>query len=104
MRLREAIGEPATLEMLAEECVELAHAALKLARVERGENPTPKPKEQCIDAMHEELVDVLICIGEVMGADWYSIERFTVKENTKYQRMVERLGAAMNGSKGVSDQ
>lgn len=35
-------GEPALLEQLAEECSELAQAALKLARLERGENPTPK--------------------------------------------------------------
>lgn len=101
MRLREVIGEPATLEMLAEECVELAHAALKLARVERGENPTPKSRESCEDAMHEELVDVLICIGEVLGSDWYSSEKFRVKEKSKYQRMMERLEAS-NGSEGVS--
>lgn len=34
------IGEPAMLEMLAEELVECAHEALKLARVQRRENPT----------------------------------------------------------------
>ena len=101
MRLREAIGEPATLEMLAEECVELAHAALKMARVERGENPTPKSRESCEDAMHEELVDVLICIGEIMGCSWYSAEKFEVKEGCKFQRMMERLEAS-NGSEGVS--
>ena len=37
-----SLGEPALLEQLAEECSELAQAALKLARLERGENPTPK--------------------------------------------------------------
>ena len=103
MRLREAIGEPATLELLAEECVELAHASLKLARVERGENPTPKSRESCEDAMHEELVDVLICIGEVLGSDWWSSEKFRVTEKSKYQRMMDRLEAS-NGSKGVSGQ
>lgn len=36
------IGEPAMLEMLAEELVECAHEVLKLARVLRCENPTPK--------------------------------------------------------------
>ena len=32
MKLAEEIGEAALLEMMAEECVEAAHAALKLAR------------------------------------------------------------------------
>ena len=34
----ERIGEPAFLEQLAEECSELAQAALKTARKYRGEN------------------------------------------------------------------
>lgn len=37
----DAIGEPAMLEMLAEEASELTQAALKASRVLRGENPTP---------------------------------------------------------------
>lgn len=36
------IGEPAFLLQLAEECSELAQAALKLVRKMGGENPTPK--------------------------------------------------------------
>lgn len=39
-----SMGEPALLEQLAEECSELAQAALKLARLERGEN-TPEKKK-----------------------------------------------------------
>ncbi len=35
------IGEPAVYEQLAEECSELAKAALKMARILRNENPTP---------------------------------------------------------------
>lgn len=42
----EVIGEAATYELLAEECIELAHAALKMARVKRGENPTPATEEK----------------------------------------------------------
>ena len=36
-----ALGAAALLEQLAEESTELAHAALKQARIERDENPTP---------------------------------------------------------------
>ena len=42
MKIIDEIGVPAMLEQLAEECSELAHASLKLARKIRGENPTPK--------------------------------------------------------------
>ena len=37
----EHVGEAAVLEQTAEECAELAHACLKMARKLRGENPTP---------------------------------------------------------------
>ena len=39
------IGEPAMYEQLAEEANELAHAAQKMARIQRGENPTPVTDE-----------------------------------------------------------
>lgn len=41
----EYIGKAAMLEQLAEEAAELAQAALKCARIERGENPTPVTME-----------------------------------------------------------
>lgn len=41
----DAIGEPAMYEMLAEEATELAHAAQKMARILRGEKPTPVTEE-----------------------------------------------------------
>lgn len=59
------LGEPALLEQLAEECSELAQAALKLARKERGENPTPKTEEECVKAFLEEMVDVHLCMSVV---------------------------------------
>ena len=52
------IGRPAMLEMLAEEGSELSHAALKLARKYRGENPTPKSEMECIGALTEEIAKI----------------------------------------------
>ena len=52
------IGLPATLEQLAEEAAELSKAALKLARVIRGENPTPVSYAQAVDSLMEEAADV----------------------------------------------
>lgn len=60
-KIIDAIGLPALLEQTAEECAELAHAALKWARAERGENPTPVlPYEACANFL-EELADLRVC-------------------------------------------
>lgn len=61
----EKIGAAAMLEQLAEEATELAHAAFKLARIERGENPTPVLKEDAMDHLIEEYTDVVQCAEEL---------------------------------------
>lgn len=48
MKIIEEIGEAAMLEQLAEECTELAKAALKMARIIRKENPTPVTEKEAI--------------------------------------------------------
>lgn len=54
------LSKAALYEQLAEECVELAHACQKKARLLRGENPTPLTKSD-IDAMvDEEYTDVCL--------------------------------------------
>ena len=50
----EKIGTPAMLEQLAEEAAELSQAALKLARVLRGENPTPVTRREVRKHLIEE--------------------------------------------------
>ena len=61
----EKIGEPAMLEQLAEEASELAKAALKLARKQRRENPTPMTFEECKANLREEYTDVVQCAREM---------------------------------------
>lgn len=61
----EVIGEAATYELLAEECIELAHAALKMARVKRGENPTLATEEKVKKSIVEEWMDVNICAEDL---------------------------------------
>ena len=56
------LGEPAAYEQLAEESAELAQAALKMARLLRGENPTPVKKEVALGNFREELADVACCM------------------------------------------
>ena len=65
--LIEKIGKPAMLEQTAEECVELAHACLKLARYYREENKVyGKSGEELLDNITEEIADVNICICEML--------------------------------------
>ena len=61
----EKIGEPAMLELLAEEAAELAQAALKLARIKRGENPTPVAEDEALQNLVEEYTDVCLCATEL---------------------------------------
>ena len=61
----ERIGLPAMYEQLAEECTELAKAALKKARLIRGENPTPKTAEEIDKNLIEEVTDVALCASEL---------------------------------------
>lgn len=62
MDIIKEIGEAAALEQLAEECAELGHAALKMARIIRKENPTPVTMKNAKANLLEEAVDVAVCI------------------------------------------
>lgn len=89
-----SIGEPALLEQLAEECAELAQAALKLARLKRGENPTPKSKDECEEELLEETVDVNICMGVLSYAGALDLSRSYIIECQKYERWAKRIKAS----------
>ena len=56
------VGESAILEQLAEECAELAKAALKLSRVMRKENPTPVTVNDAFDNLVKEIGDVRLLL------------------------------------------
>lgn len=61
------ITEAALLELCAEECNELAHACLKLARKIRDENPTPVSEIYAKMDVIEEIADVELCIDVLMS-------------------------------------
>ena len=90
----EELGTPAVLEMCAEECVELAHACLKLARKIRDDNPTPKTVEECTNALAEEMGDMYLCMRLVTETELVSlesIESWALEKQTRmYHRLVER--------------
>ena len=89
--LQEVIGTPAMLEQTAEECIELAHACLKLARYLRGENKVYKTKEEIYSNLSEEIADVYICIDELLEAGVISQESIDSDIMTKLERMRKRL-------------
>lgn len=92
--LVDAIGVPATLEQMAEECGELSHACLKLARYLRGENLVHgKTKEELIENLHEEMADVYVTLREVRKiTDIVDNEKIGDTIDYKRKRMAKRLG------------
>ena len=89
--LQEVIGTPAMLEQTAEECIELAHACLKLARYLRGENKVYKTKEEIYSNLSEEIADAYICIDELLEAGVISHESIDSNIMSKLERMRKRL-------------
>lgn len=88
------LEEPALLEQLAEECSELAHAALKLARLERGENPTPKTEEECISALKEEMADMYLCMDVIKAVRESDLSNVGNIEWVKMERWAQRIREA----------
>lgn len=78
---------PAQYEQLAEECVELAHACLKLARIFRGENPTPADVVEVGEKVYEEVADVMLCMN-VIG---FEKENVHARQRRKLERWYQRL-------------
>jgi len=96
IKIADMIGEAAAYEQLAEECVELAHAALKYARVKRGENATPVTAEEATESVREEAADVLVCIKECIGTQGLADVGNTCIE--KAQRWRERVAKDGGGA------
>lgn len=57
----EQIGLEAAYMQLAEEASELSQAALKIARILNGRNPTPITIDEAEDMVFEEFTDVVHC-------------------------------------------
>lgn len=81
----EIIGTPAMLEQLAEESAELSQAALKVARILRGENPTPVKYPEAMGNLIEEYTDVMQCANEI----GLLVDLSQIKD--KEQRFQERI-------------
>lgn len=83
--IQDNINEAALYEQLAEEASELAQAALKMARIIRGENPTPTKLTEARTNLIEEYTDVCIV------SDILVLPVSTTHTIMKKQRWVNRI-------------
>lgn len=98
------LGEPALLEQLAEECSELAQAALKMARLERGENPTPKTEEECVKNLLEELGDVNLCMSVVEANRGIHIRCLSEDKKARWAQRIREAHGETPGEKKKTRQ
>ena len=87
--IRDKVPVAELLAGLAEECAELAQAALKLRRVFDRTNPTPVPEEKAIEDLYEEIADVMLYLQQIDYSPEY-IDRIIRK---KQERWEQRLAA-----------
>lgn len=89
-------SQASRLEQLAEECAELGHAALKLARKRRGESPTDAEERLLITGLTAEAGDVLACLDQLEDVlDGRKVNRWKrVKINRWRSRLEEARAAA----------
>lgn len=91
--IREHIHADELLCQLAEECNEMAHAALKYRRALTGDNPTPITPEQARENLLEEIADVSLCL-KALGMDHIDREfclQITRVSNEKARRWAGRI-------------
>lgn len=99
-------SEASRYEQLAEEAVELAHAAQKIARYLRGEQPVAddfdleKTKENLV----EEYADTSLAFDVVAGFEDELMEELNDHYNAKAKRWVERLKEAEQKKKEAADE
>lgn len=91
-KIAEKLSKAAVLEQMAEEAAELAQAALKYARILRGENPTPVTEQEAIANLRDEYADVQVCAA-VIGASYGMIhpEIIDALRLGKMRRWLDRL-------------
>lgn len=88
--VKENLTESSLLEQAAEECVELAHALLKLSRIKRKENPTPTSNDDAVQNLFEEWSDLYLVMNMIgVDADYNLIQE-------KLNRWVNRIDGDLN--------
>jgi hypothetical protein len=87
--IRDRVPSVELLAQLAEEAMELGHAALKLRRALDGSNPTPVRFDDALAGFREEMADVRLCL-QVLGYDQPTAAVQEIMQ-TKLNRWASRL-------------
>lgn len=90
------------LALLAEECAELGHAALKLRRAMTGTVPTPVTEDEAAGNVIEEVADVLNCLELLGVTDFDNIDVLTDIQAAKLERWATRLKEAEERDKAAA--
>lgn len=93
-------------EQLAEEAVELAHAAQKIARYLRGEQPVAEDfdLEKTIENLVEEYADVSLAVDTVNGFGDEILKKWNDYYDAKAARWVKRLKEAEQKKQEAADE
>lgn len=99
MRINDLVPERVAYQQLAEEAVELAHAALKLSRIvdpEQNQTIGTLSEDQVLENLIEEMGDVMCCLEVALGYPRLDqivmVDELIMKcRNEKYNRWLERL-------------
>lgn len=89
--IAKATGAPALLEQAAEECMELAHACIKMARKIRKESYAPVDNTTLSYKLHEETADVLNVIDVLHHGGALDYDTVSDIANAKMARWSERM-------------
>lgn len=96
------LSEPVRLEQLAEEAAELAHAALKLSRILRGENSTPVPEESARKHLTEEIADVMVVVDSLADTRMLrDIGTYCTEKKERWEQRLKQAQAIMINGKTV---
>lgn len=95
--ITDKVPQTELLAQLAEEAVELAHAALKLRRTYDDTNPTPVTSREAFEKLKEELADVQLLVN-VLGFHQHGLEICRTMQ-TKLERWAQRLKEVQYGTK-----
>lgn len=81
--VKEKMPVPELLAGLAEECSELAQAALKLRRVFDQTNPTPMDEETAKDRFFDEVADVQLYL-KMIDIPWNYVKEIAIEKNKRW--------------------